>query len=100
MSDEISSVFTPQVMGDYRPEVSGSHNLPNYTTDIFPLTLYWGQDLLLFQAHRISKGKECVNLERCDGVGGGRGGSRGRGNTYNYGWFMLLYGRNQDNIVK
>lgn len=51
MSDEISSVFTPQVMGDYRPEVSGYHNLPNYMTDIFPLTLYWGQDLLLFQAH-------------------------------------------------
>ena len=50
-SDEISFVFTTQVRGDYRPEVSGGHSLPNYMTDIFPLTPRWGQDLLLFQAH-------------------------------------------------
>ena len=30
----------------------------------------------------------------------GEGGSQGRGNTCTYGWFMLMYGRNQHNIVK
>ena len=37
------------------------------------------------------------------GVGwGGRweGGSRGRGHMYTYGWFMLMYGRNQHKIIK
>ena len=29
-----------------------------------------------------------------------KGGSRGRGHMYTYGWFMLMYGRNQHNIVK
>ena len=28
------------------------------------------------------------------------GDSKGRGFMYNYGWFMLLYGRNKHNIVK
>ena len=28
------------------------------------------------------------------------GGSRGRGLMYPYGWFILMYGRNQHNIVK
>ena len=28
------------------------------------------------------------------------GGSRGRGHMFVYGWFMLMYGRNQHNIVK
>ena len=28
-----------------------------------------------------------------------KGGSRGRGHMYTYGWFMLMYGRNQHNIV-
>ena len=28
------------------------------------------------------------------------GGSRGRGHMYIYGWFMLMYGRNQYNTVK
>ena len=28
------------------------------------------------------------------------GGSRGRGHMYTFGWFMLMYGRNQHNIVK
>ena len=28
------------------------------------------------------------------------GGSRGRGHMYTYGWFMLMYGRNQYNSVK
>ena len=27
-------------------------------------------------------------------------GSRGRERMYTYGWFMLMYGRNQHNIVK
>ena len=40
-----------------------------------------------------------------DNTGGGRGGrweggSRGQGRTYTYGWIMLMYGRNQHNIVK
>ena len=36
----------------------------------------------------------------CDYLGGGEGGSRGRGHMYTYDWFILLYGRNQRNIVK
>ena len=36
------------------------------------------------------------NLEGWDGAGD----PRGRGYTYTYGWFMLIYGRNQHNIVK
>ena len=28
------------------------------------------------------------------------GGSGGRGHVYTYSWFMLMYGRNQHNIVK
>ena len=40
------------------------------------------------------------NLKGWDGVGGGKGGLRGRRHTYTYGWFMLTYGRNQHNIVK
>ena len=36
-----------------------------------------------------------------DGWGGRwEGGSRGRGRMYIYGWFMLMYGRSQHNIVK
>ena len=30
----------------------------------------------------------------------GEGGSGGRGHVYTYDWFMLMYGRNQHNIVK
>ena len=46
-----------------------------------------------------------LTLVLCDNLGvgwGGRweGGSRGRGHMYTYGWSMLLYGRNQHNIVK
>ena len=32
-------------------------------------------------------------------AGGWEGGSKGRGHTYAYGWFMLLYGRSQHNSV-
>ena len=31
---------------------------------------------------------------------GWEGGSRGRGHMYTYDWFMLMYGRNQHNILK
>ena len=38
----------------------------------------------------------CDNLERWDGVGGGREvqqeGSAGREHMYTYDWFMLMYG--------
>ena len=36
----------------------------------------------------------------CDDLEGWAGGSRGRGHMYTYGWFTLLYSRNQHNIVK
>ena len=43
----------------------------------------------------------CDNLEGWDGVGGGREESpRGRGYMCTSGWFMLMYGRSQHNIVK
>ena len=38
----------------------------------------------------------CNNLEGWDV----EGGSRGRGRMYTYGWFMLMFGRNQHNTVK
>ena len=41
----------------------------------------------------------CDNLEMWDGVGGGKEVQDG-GDTYICGWFMLIYGRNQHNIVK
>ena len=34
------------------------------------------------------------------GMQGWEGGSSGRGHMYTYGWFTLLNGRNQHNIVK
>ena len=33
-------------------------------------------------------------------AGGGREGSRGKGDMYTYDCFMSLYSRNQDNIIK
>ena len=39
----------------------------------------------------------CDNLEECDGV---QGGLRKRGHMHTYGWLMLMFGRNQHNIVK
>ena len=38
----------------------------------------------------------CNNLEGWDG----EGGSRGRRHRYTYGWFMLICGRNQHNIIE
>ena len=40
------------------------------------------------------------NLVICDNLEGWDGGSRGRENAYTYGWFLLMYERNQCNIVK
>ena len=40
----------------------------------------------------------CDDLERWHQ--GLEEGSRGRGHIYNYDWFVLLYGRNQHNMVK
>ena len=42
-----------------------------------------------------------VFCDKLEGVGWGNGGcSRGRGCVFNYGWFILSYGRNHYNIVK
>ena len=41
----------------------------------------------------------CDNLEGWDGVGDGREVQEGK-DMYTYDWFMLMYGRNQQNIVK
>ena len=42
----------------------------------------------------------CDNLEGWGEEGGGKGGSGGRGHMYDYGQFMLIYGKNHQNIVK
>ena len=36
----------------------------------------------------------------CDNLEGWDRGSRGKGHMYTYGWFTLMNGRNQHNIVK
>ena len=41
----------------------------------------------------------CNNLEGWDGEGEKEGSLRGRGHMYTYGWFMLMFGRNQHNTV-
>ena len=41
----------------------------------------------------------CDNLEGWEGVGGGREVQKG-GDICTYGWLMLVYGRNQHDIVK
>ena len=48
----------------------------------------WSQLFPLLKWHRQPRGWD------------GEGGSRGREHMYTYGWFMLIYGRNQCNIVK
>ena len=51
----------------------------------------------------LSQGTQTGALYQPRGVGwGGRwkGGSRGRGHTYNYGWFILMLDRKQQNSVK
>lgn len=40
------------------------------------------------------------NLEEWDGVGDDREVQDKRGHIYIYGWFMLIYDRNQHNTVK
>ena len=52
---------------------------------------------------RMTQGTQTGTLPQPRGVGWGRrweGVSRGRGHMYIYGWFMLMFGRNQDNSVK
>ena len=44
---------------------------------------------------RLSNNLEVWAWERV-----GRGSSRGRGHMYTYGWFMLIFGRNQYSIIK
>ena len=50
----------------------------------------------------ITKGAQpgCLWGPRGVGCGGVKGSSRGRGYMYTFGWFMLLYERNQYNILK
>ena len=51
----------------------------------------------------VTQGSKTGALWQPRGVGWGgkwKGGSRGRGHMYTYGWFMLMYGRNKRNIVK
>ena len=50
----------------------------------------------------IAQRVQCGALWQPKGMGwGGKGEgvSRGRGHVYNYGWFMLMYGRNQHKKV-
>ena len=43
----------------------------------------------------------CISLQGLEGWGGRwEGGSNGRGYMYPYGWFMLRFGRKQQNSVK
>ena len=42
----------------------------------------------------------CDNLEGWDGMEDKREVLRRREHMYTYGWFILMYGRNQHNIVK
>ena len=42
----------------------------------------------------------CNNLEEVRWGGRWEGGSKGRGNMNTYGWFVLVFGRNQYNSVK
>ena len=51
--------------------------------------------ILLYYAGSSSP-ELCDNLEEWDGVGG----PRGKGHVHAYGWFMLMYGRNQHTIIK
>ena len=53
---------------------------------------------LYFKKKRLRELKPGLwdNVEGWDGVGG----SRMKGHTYTYGWFMLMYGRHQHNIEK
>ena len=95
----------------------------NYRDNYFPLSLNcaleplldgrmnWESSIDIYTlpcVKQIASGKLLCNRELssvlCDdhGVewGGGEADSGGRRYMHTYGWFMLLYGRNQHNIVK
>ena len=80
-------------------EVSWGKKLPNWGhSKCKGPGAYYPQVTLAFKVEEIYK-----NVIQPRGVGwGGRweGGSRGRGRVYTYGRFMLMYGRNQHNVVK
>ena len=42
----------------------------------------------------------CNNLEVWEGMGSGREFQEGEFHMHTYGWFTVMYGRNQHNIVK
>ena len=42
----------------------------------------------------------CINLEGWNGEGDGREVQRGGEHMHTYGWFMLRFGRKQQNSVK
>ena len=76
----------------------------------FLFLIKWGQvdkEWCIFRAAFWEK-QRCMDLEPNNGVtepssskrGRWEGFSGGRGHTYTYGWFMLISGRNQHNIVK
>ena len=50
--------------------------------------------------HRELKQELCNNLEGWGGEGDEREVQEGGGHMYTYGWFMLMFGRNQQNSVK
>ena len=50
--------------------------------------------------HRELKQELCNNLEGWGGEGDEREVQEGGGHMYTYGWFMLMFGRNQQKSVK
>ena len=50
--------------------------------------------------HRELNPVFCDNLEGWDGMGDGTGGSGRRGHRYTCGWFVVMCGRGQHNIVE
>ena len=56
--------------------------------------LWWTQQTLVDSASSNWNIRMFLKQKRWEG------GSRGRGHMYTYGWFTLMYGRSQHNIVK
>ena len=74
----------------------GMNRESNSETQTLPYVTYIASRSLLYDVGS-SNSVLCDNLKRGGFVGGG---SRGRECMYTYGWLLLLYGRNQPNIVK